>query len=184
MPGSRPPSAASFAASSVSGRHVAELGAHRLDRGEYVALGLFVSGLDRRAEYSAAGVDFPQHHRDVGSQARRPRVLGGKDLLDAPADLLLQVAGGLLPGAAADPARPAAQVSTSARTSAPTEASTPMRATAKALVRSMASARIGPNAAAHSHGRTARAGISRHPGRPLRVVRSTHSRRAACSRST
>ena len=98
MPGSRPPSAASFAASSVSGRHVAELGAHRLDRGEYVALGLFVSGLDRRAEYSAAGVDFPQHHRDVGSQARRPRVLGGKDLLDAPADLLLQVAAGRLPG--------------------------------------------------------------------------------------
>ena len=182
MPGSRPPSAASFAASSVSGRHVAELGAHRLDRGEYVALGLFVSGLDRRAEYSAAGVDFPQHHRDVGSQARRPRVLGGKDLLDAPADLLLQVARAS-PGAAADPARPAAQVSTSARTSAPTEASTPMRATAKALVRSMASARIGPNAAAHSHGRTPRRDIT-PPGRPLRVVRSTHSRRAACSRST
>ena len=85
---------------------VPELGAHRLDRGEYVALRLFVSGLDRRAEYGAAGVDFPQHHRDVGSQVGRPRVLAGEDLLDAPADVLLKVAAGRLPGRGGRPRDP------------------------------------------------------------------------------
>ncbi len=76
--------------------HVPELGAHRLDRGEHAALRLFVPGLDRRAEYGAASVDFPQHHRDIGSQASRPLALGGEHLLDAPADFLLKVAAGRL----------------------------------------------------------------------------------------
>ena len=54
--------------------HLAELRAHRFDRGEYLALQLFVTRLDRGAEDGTARIDLAQHHRDVGPYLVRARV--------------------------------------------------------------------------------------------------------------
>jgi len=69
-------------------------------------LEVFVPGLDRRAEYRAARVDLPHHHRDVGPQVIGAFIARGEHFPDTPADFPLQVpvqvllrAGGLmLPG--------------------------------------------------------------------------------------
>ena len=73
--------------------HVTELGAQRFQRGEHLALDCSVSGLDRGAEHRAARVDFPHHHRDVGSQLAGVLVARGQDFPDGPADLRFQVPG-------------------------------------------------------------------------------------------
>ena len=71
--------------------HLAEFGAHRLDGGQHLALQVLVARLDGGQEDRAARVDLPQHHGDIGSHRLSSFGGAGQDLLEAPADLPLQV---------------------------------------------------------------------------------------------
>ena len=162
--------------------HLAELGAHRLGRGEHLVLELLVPGLDRGPEGGAARVDLAQHHGDVRSHLAGVSIVGGQDLPQAPADLPLQVTAGRAGGGVR---RPHAVHGCGHRVSqgaGPDRGQDPDPGHGRGAVQPAASARAGPSAAAHSRGSTAGAGRPRSSRRPCRAARSSHSRIPAWSR--